>query len=239
MQHFDEHFPLCRFNNPVRIGCHSHFTRPQLNDSPMVIPLWRCRSHTQTQVLAMEVSGDWPQQSLKQNFQQAPQISGSVRMTKRTVNMWIPRPIAGDLRSGRGLRACQPLREGSVSIFQAPSELNYIWLPFLYDGVSKTDTVSAFGGQSPATVSPGCHVHLEQSGCHPHPAPSVVLLACSLYISPYLSSAQSGETSDSVLMKVLCSTVSVAPSCPTLCNPIGCGPPGSSVHGILQARILE
>ena len=28
-------------------------------------------------------------------------------------------------------------------------------------------------------------------------------------------------------------------SCPTLCDPMGCGPPGSSVHGILQARILE
>ena len=31
----------------------------------------------------------------------------------------------------------------------------------------------------------------------------------------------------------------VAHSCPTLCNPIDCSPPGSSVHGILQARILE
>ena len=28
-------------------------------------------------------------------------------------------------------------------------------------------------------------------------------------------------------------------SCPTLCNPIDHRPPGSSVHGILQARILE
>ena len=27
--------------------------------------------------------------------------------------------------------------------------------------------------------------------------------------------------------------------CPTLCDPIDCTPPGSSVHGILQARILE
>ena len=27
-------------------------------------------------------------------------------------------------------------------------------------------------------------------------------------------------------------------SCLTLCNPIDCSPPGSSVHGILQARIL-
>ena len=28
-------------------------------------------------------------------------------------------------------------------------------------------------------------------------------------------------------------------SCPTLCDPMDCGSPGSSVHGILQARILE
>ena len=28
-------------------------------------------------------------------------------------------------------------------------------------------------------------------------------------------------------------------SCPTLCNPMDCNPPGSSVHGILQIRILE
>ena len=27
--------------------------------------------------------------------------------------------------------------------------------------------------------------------------------------------------------------------CPTLCNPMDCSPPSSSVHGILQARILE
>ena len=27
--------------------------------------------------------------------------------------------------------------------------------------------------------------------------------------------------------------------CPTLCDPIDCNPPDSSVHGILQARILE
>ena len=31
----------------------------------------------------------------------------------------------------------------------------------------------------------------------------------------------------------------VAQSCPTLCNPMDCSTPGSSVHGILQARILE
>ena len=32
---------------------------------------------------------------------------------------------------------------------------------------------------------------------------------------------------------------SYAWSCLTLCDPIGCSPPGSFVHGILQARVLE
>ena len=31
----------------------------------------------------------------------------------------------------------------------------------------------------------------------------------------------------------------VTQSCLTLCNPMDCSPPGSSVHGILQARILK
>jgi len=34
-------------------------------------------------------------------------------------------------------------------------------------------------------------------------------------------------------------SVLVAQSCLTLCDPMECSPPGSSVHGILQARILE
>ena len=33
--------------------------------------------------------------------------------------------------------------------------------------------------------------------------------------------------------------VLVAQLCPTFCDPIDYSPPGSSVHGILQARILE
>ena len=28
-------------------------------------------------------------------------------------------------------------------------------------------------------------------------------------------------------------------SCPALCGPMDCRPPGSSVHGIFQARIME
>ena len=37
----------------------------------------------------------------------------------------------------------------------------------------------------------------------------------------------------------VCVCVSAAQLCPTLCNPMDCSLPGSSVHGILQARILE
>ena len=31
----------------------------------------------------------------------------------------------------------------------------------------------------------------------------------------------------------------VAQSCPALCDPMDCSLPGSSVHGIFQARVLE
>ena len=37
----------------------------------------------------------------------------------------------------------------------------------------------------------------------------------------------------------VCVCVLVTQSCPTLCSPIDCSQPGSSVHGILQERILE
>ena len=33
--------------------------------------------------------------------------------------------------------------------------------------------------------------------------------------------------------------VLVAQLCPALCDPVESSPPGSSVHGVLQARVLE
>ena len=59
------------------------------------------------------------------------------------------------------------------------------------------------------------------------------------------------KTKDSCVKKFIttCHTLSpfnvseseseVAQSCPTLCDPMDCSPPGSSVHRIHQARILE
>ena len=38
---------------------------------------------------------------------------------------------------------------------------------------------------------------------------------------------------------LLCMRAQSLQSCPTLCNPMDYSPPGFSVHGILQARILE
>ena len=40
-------------------------------------------------------------------------------------------------------------------------------------------------------------------------------------------------------LKRLLGCWSVAQSCPTLCDPMDCSPPGSSIRGILQAEILE
>ena len=41
------------------------------------------------------------------------------------------------------------------------------------------------------------------------------------------------------IKKLYCCSCLVSKSFPTLCNPVDCSPPGSSVYGISQARILE
>ena len=38
---------------------------------------------------------------------------------------------------------------------------------------------------------------------------------------------------------ILCVRAKSLQPCLTLCDPMDCSPPGSSVHGLLQARILE
>ena len=45
--------------------------------------------------------------------------------------------------------------------------------------------------------------------------------------------------SDWIIITGLLRESEVPQSCLTLCDPMDCSPPGSSVHGILQARILE
>ena len=55
-----------------------------------------------------------------------------------------------------------------------------------------------------------------------------------------MSLSQSKEVlSDDPINVVVKLKMLVTQSCLTLCDPLDCKPPGSSVHGILQARILE
>ena len=54
-----------------------------------------------------------------------------------------------------------------------------------------------------------------------------------MYISSIVIVQQIG-----CLMKVK-SESEVAQLCPTLCNPMDCSLPGSSIHGIFQVRVLE
>ena len=56
---------------------------------------------------------------------------------------------------------------------------------------------------------------------------SVLYLAFRSKISPYFS-----------LPVCICCCL-ITKLCPTLCDPMGCSPPGSSVHELSQARILE
>ena len=51
--------------------------------------------------------------------------------------------------------------------------------------------------------------------------------------------ACSGHWDNGICMATCLSAAQVLQSCPTLCGPVDCSPPGSSVHRILQGRILE
>ena len=61
---------------------------------------------------------------------------------------------------------------------------------------------------------------------------------------PYWAPFQDGlvkkaEVAQSCLILTPLMCVLVALSCLTLCDPLDCSPPGSSIHGILQASIME
>ena len=55
----------------------------------------------------------------------------------------------------------------------------------------------------------------------------------------YISHATKQQGSHCFLWMIVCLRTQSLQSCPTLCNTVDCSPPGSSVHWILQARILE
>ena len=58
------------------------------------------------------------------------------------------------------------------------------------------------------------------------------------YANDTTLTAESKKELKSLLMKVKVQFSLATQSCPTLCNRMDCSPPVSSIHGILQARIL-
>ena len=68
------------------------------------------------------------------------------------------------------------------------------------------------------------------------------ILEVTLMKIPFIFSSQRDSKNqkpnrDLMLAAAICCLV--AQLCPTLCDPMDCSPPGSSIHGIFQARILE
>ena len=83
----------------------------------------------------------------------------------------------------------------------------------------------------------------EDSGVQPRGSPALLLLAAWLWENTVcahvsLSVSEAVVTRVSQMLWISCCCL-VVQSCLTLCDPVDYSPPGSSVHGILQARMLE
>ena len=50
---------------------------------------------------------------------------------------------------------------------------------------------------------------------------------------------EEGKVRTIAVAELPCRGTAALGACPTLCDPVDCSPPGSSVHGILQAGTLE
>ena len=61
------------------------------------------------------------------------------------------------------------------------------------------------------------------------------------FLTPFLTTMRLNwtEPNQHVTYCLVSVNVLVTPLCPTLCDPMDCSPAGSSVRGILQARVLE
>ena len=74
-----------------------------------------------------------------------------------------------------------------------------------------------------------CHEETEQDSVR-HLSTKPICVPCFLFLGNRLYSA---SMTFSVFQMLL------AKSCPTLCDSMDCSPQGSSLHGVLQAKILE
>ena len=106
----------------------------------------------------------------------------------------------------------------------------------------KSGRLQSLGSQS--QTQPSAHVPKEAFLHWTHPIFSLLSLRISFTRSPTLHTNLC-KSCDSILKNPCGSPVPACiqakslQSCPTLCDPVDCSPPGFSVHGILQARIPE
>ena len=57
--------------------------------------------------------------------------------------------------------------------------------------------------------------------------------------APWYDRSQGSRHQNGIFCRSAAAAAKSLQLCPTLCNPIDGSPPGSCVHGILQARVLE
>ena len=143
-----------------------------------------------------------------------------------------------------GQRTCRPPRAGQSSGRE--------WLlPCSISGQSRGEGQQA-SREPPEPAQPGLvrgrltaggQQVWGRAGVHSRGVPSDVLMG-----EQGLPGGRCGHSSDACLvntaiglrsLSVLQHPCLVAQSCPTLCDPMDCSTPGSSVQGISQARILE
>ena len=83
------------------------------------------------------------------------------------------------------------------------------------------------------------------SGLWYHPYPFILIFICKT-LSPKSFNlwrayglVESIKSARRVYPVIMCVCAKSLQSCPTFCDPMDCSPPGSCVHWILQARILD
>ena len=166
-------------------------------------------------------------------------------------------PAPGRKSSPRGARAAfvLPLHAGMLEGNQLhPQPLAFMLVSHCRSLVSAV-VFSQLGSWAPYPLERGCwgggccseHTSSARPALHPVSAPQgghtfsgsicpegASWNHLSIYISHKGTIVLAGSLTHFSVVKVL-----VAQLCPTLCNPMGCHTPGSSVNGILQIRILE
>ena len=79
-----------------------------------------------------------------------------------------------------------------------------------------------------------CLLHSQLGSLPPEPCGKPSYKALGIFLNLLVSQFSQRQNED-ILVPVCCVCTQ---SCPTLCDPMDCSPPGSSVHRILQASIL-